>query len=128
MNNPKIAIDAILADQTREVKSYKLYPLTVGRYALLEAVESPLIDATQKFTMLNAIPTLFVVLNDMSVLKKYNTKNIDEMRSDSMAWSEENLASDDIPDLVKAVIDMLLDVNKATPSVGQEEDGKKAEG
>ena len=78
--------------------------------------------------MLNAIPTLFVVLNDMSVLKKYNTKNIDQMRSDSMAWSEEHLAADDIPDLVKAVIDMLLDVNKATPSVGQEEDGKKAEG
>ena len=128
MNNPKIAIDAILAAQEREVKNYKLYPITVGRYALLEAVESPLVDANSKFTMLNAIPSLYIVLNDIEQLKKYNTKNIEQLKADAMEWAEKDLDTNDLPDLVKTIIDMLLDINKATPSVGDQDKGKKANG
>lgn len=41
--NPKIALDALLADNEKTVAEYRLYPITLGRYALLELVGSPLV-------------------------------------------------------------------------------------
>ena len=115
MANPKIAIDAILADQEKQVKDYKLYPITLGRYALLELIGSPLVDTNAKFTMINVIPTLYICLNDIQTLKKYSSVNVEQLKSDAMAWSEDSLATADVPALVDTILKELLNVNKAAP-------------
>jgi len=127
MANPKIAIEAILADREKTVKDYRLYPITLGRYALLEAVGSPMVDTSKKFTMLNVIPTLFVCMNDIQALKKYGAGDVEALKADAMAWSEENLRTDDVPELVDAVLKELLGVNKAAP-VPSDDGSKKAGG
>jgi hypothetical protein len=42
MNNPKSAIDALLED-VKTVDDLTVYPITLGRYALLELVKCPMI-------------------------------------------------------------------------------------
>ena len=112
MANPKIAIEAILADREREVGEYRLYPLTIGRYALLEAVGSPLTDPSAKFTMMNILPTLYVCMNDVQTLKKYGPGDVQKLREDAMAWGEENVKAEDASELVSKILEELLNVNK----------------
>ena len=122
--NPKIAIDALLADNEKTISEYRLYPITLGRYALLEAVGSPLVEKDAKFTMLNILPTLYICLNDIAVLKKYNSSNAEQLRQDAMTWAEDNLKTADVPELVNTILEDLLQINKAAPVPGDEDDGK----
>ena len=48
--NPVQAVDAILENDF-EVDSLTVHPLTLGRYALLELLESPFIFTSKKFTL-----------------------------------------------------------------------------
>lgn len=127
MSNPHIAIEAILADREREVGEYRLYPLTIGRYALLEAVGSPLTDPNAKFTMMNILPTLYVCMNDVQTLKKYGPGDVQKLREDAMAWGEESVKAEDASELVSKILEELLNVNKAAP-VTSDDGSKKAGG
>lgn len=90
-------------------------------------IGSPLVDPNAKFTMINVIPTLYICLNEIAVLKKYNSSNAEQLKSDAMAWSEDSLKTSDVPDIISTILKELLEVNKAAP-VPSDDGTKKAEG
>lgn len=90
-------------------------------------IGSPLVDPNAKFTMINVIPTLYICLNDIATLKKYNTSNAEQLKADAMTWSEDSLKTADVPEIVNTILRELLEVNKAAP-VPSDDGTKKAEG
>lgn len=86
--NPKSAIDAILEDDKELKSGLRIFPITLGRYALLELVKSPLIDRETKFSTITLIPTFYIMTREVSELKGYNSRNIEQLESDAMEWAE----------------------------------------
>lgn len=121
--NPKSAIDAIL-EEDKEIgnNGLRIYPLTLGRYALLELVKSPLINKETEFSTLTLIPTFYIMTREVSELKGYNSRNIEELEQKSMEWAETQTINDS-----GKILDELLQkfnlVQRVKPDV--EEDTKK---
>lgn len=120
MNDPKIAIDAVLETE-KQIAKFTVYPLTLARYALLELVESPFLTQGKEFTPITLLDTFYIMTADKSALRKYNSKNIDELHAEAMDFGE---------DLEPSVFAKLIDevaakfglLNKVAPqSVGNEE-------
>ena len=77
MDNPKAAIDALL-ESTVEAGALKVHPLTVARYAMLELIESPLVTLKSgKLTVIDVIPSIYIMTQEAKDLSKYNSRNID---------------------------------------------------
>lgn len=121
--NPTSAIDAILEDD-KEIgnNGLRIYPLTLGRYALLELVKSPLINKETEFSTLTLIPTFYIMTREVSELKGFNSRNIEELEQKSMEWAETQTITDS-----GKILDELLQkfnlVQRVKPDV--EEDTKK---
>ena len=79
MDNPKSAIDALLEDEKR-ISDLTVKPLTLGRYALLDALESPLISMKTSTKLINLIPTFYVMTQEWTELAGYDTSNIEELK------------------------------------------------
>ena len=75
MENPKIAIEAIV-DGEKRIADLKVYPISIGRCALLELVESPFVAKDKDFTLYNLVPTFYIMCNPKENLKGYTRKNI----------------------------------------------------
>ena len=83
MDNPKAAIDALL-ESTVQAGALKVYPLTVARYALLELIESPLVLLKEKeLSVIDVIPSIYVMTAEASTLSKYNSRNLDKLKEDA---------------------------------------------
>jgi hypothetical protein len=121
--NPTSAIDAIL-EEDKEIgnNGLRIYPLTLGRYALLELVKSPLINKETEFSTLTLIPTFYIMTREVSELKGFNSRNIEELEQKSMEWAETQTINDS-----GKILDELLQkfnlVQRVKPDV--EEDTKK---
>ena len=77
MEDPKTAVDSILETaKTDKESKVEVKPLTIARYALLELVQSPFVTPGVEFTVLNVVPTLFVMLNDVEELRGYTSANV----------------------------------------------------
>lgn len=98
MDNPKAAINALLESE-REIKGITIYPITIARYGLLELIESPFIVTGKLFNIMNLIPSLYVMSAPIDVLKKYRLRNIEDLYSDAVIWSETL-----IPEQIEAMI------------------------
>jgi hypothetical protein len=79
MDNPKSAIDALLEDE-KCISDLTVKPLTLGRYALLDALESPLVSKKTSAKLINLIPTFYVMTQEWTDLAGYDTSNIDELK------------------------------------------------
>lgn len=121
MNDPKIAIEAVLESEKQISDKITVHPLTLARYALLELVESPFLTPNKEFTPLNLLDTFYIMAAEKSELRKYHIKNIDELHAEAMDFGEE---------LEPAVFAKLIDevaakfglLNKIAPqSVGNED-------
>lgn len=88
MNDPKVAVDAILENEF-EIDGLKIYPITLGRYALLEILTSPFVYSDVQFKVSTMLPSIFVMTQDIKELSKYNSDNINELKQKSMIWAEE---------------------------------------
>jgi hypothetical protein len=121
--NPTSAIDAIL-EEDKEIgnNGLRIYPLTLGRYALLELVKSPLINKETEFSTLTLIPTFYIMTREVSELKGFNSRNIEELEQKSMEWAETQTINES-----GKILDELLQkfnlVQRVKPDV--EEDTKK---
>ena len=82
MNDPKESIDAILENEF-EIDGLKIYPITLGRYALLEILKSPFIYSDIQFQVSTMLPSIFVMTQDIKELSKYNSDNINELKQKS---------------------------------------------
>ena len=90
MENPKIAIEAIVDGEKIIGKDdLKVYPISIGRYALLELVESPFVAKDKDFTLYNLVPTFYIMCNPKENLKGYTRKNIETLVEKSLEWAED---------------------------------------
>lgn len=123
MDNPKLAVDALLDNDT-EVGGVTVRKITAGRYALLELISSPFVDFSKKFTVANLIPSLFICERPAEDLRKYNSRNIDKLEEDALAWAE-TVDLDKIGPAVDLILDQFKAIMKISPGTGSTEDGKK---
>lgn len=122
--DPEKSIDAIL-DNDSTVDGFKVHKLSLGRYAILELLESPFINTEKEFSVLTVLPTIYAMTLPIEEISKYNKSNISELIAKSFVWSEEN----DIRSLDK-FINVILEkfgiVNNAAPTASSNsDDGKK---
>lgn len=97
MDNPKAAIDALL-ESTVNAGALKVYPLTVARYALLELIESPLVILDgRRLTVIDVIPTIYIMTTEASKLSKYNSRNLDKLKEDAFEWAEDGITAASVP-------------------------------
>lgn len=117
--NPKAAIDALLETENKE-NNYEVKPITMGRYALLELVNSPFITSDTKFSLTNLIPSFYVMTQPIQSLKGYNSKNIDELIENAMEWAD-GFDVDDSQSLINTIFEKLGLMRKVSPD-GTDED------
>ncbi len=115
MDNPKAAIDALL-ESTVQAGALKVYPLTVARYALLELIESPLVLLKEKeLSVVDVIPSIYVMTAEASTLSKYNSRNIDKLKEDAFEWAEDGMTAASVPLVVNMLAQKLLDLRRIAP-------------
>ena len=105
MENPKIAIEAIV-DGEKRIGDLKEYPISIGRYAMLELVESPFVAKDKDFTLYNLVPTFYIMCNPKENLKGYTRKNIETLIEKSLEWAEDfdtSIVSKLIDDVAEAL-------------------------
>lgn len=117
-SNPKTALDAVLDDVKQEG-----YPLTLGRYALLELLDSPVTSGESSLRPLDMIPTLYVMTHGMEDLRGYTSKNVGELKAAAMDWAEGIELSSFAP-LVEQVVRSINLANRLAGG-GTEEPSKK---
>ena len=122
-SNPKTALDAVLDDVKKDGEKQEGYPLTLGRYALLELLESPVTSGESSLRPLDMIPTLYVMTHGMEDLRGYTSKNVDQLRAASMDWAEGVELSRFAP-LVEQVVRSINLANRLAGG-GSEEPSKK---
>ena len=122
MNDPKVAVDAILENEF-EIDGLKIYPITLGRYALLEILKSPFIYSDIQFQVSTMLPSIFVMTQDIKELSKYNSDNINELKQKSMIWAEEKDIKN-VDKIISAVIKRMKQLNEVSPQ-SSDEDKKK---
>lgn len=88
MENPKLAIESII-DGEKKIGDITVYPITIGRYALLELVESPFVVKDREFTIYNLVPSFYIMCQPKEKLRGYTRKNIDQLVDSALEWSEE---------------------------------------
>ena len=125
MNDPKVAVDAILENEF-EIDGLKIYPITLGRYALLEILKSPFIYSDIQFQVSTMLPSIFVMTQDIKELSKYNSDNINELKQKSMIWAEEKDIKN-VDKIISAVIKRMKQLNEVSPQ-SSSEDKKKVSG
>lgn len=77
-DNPKAALDAVLED-VKEVGGLKIWPLTLGRYALLELVGSPFTKPGSKLSTASLIPTFWIMTRPPEELKGLTSRSVDDI-------------------------------------------------
>ena len=122
MNDPKVAVDAILENEF-EIDGLKIYPITLGRYAILEILKSPFIYSDIQFQVSTMLPSIFVMTQDIKELSKYNSDNINELKQKSMIWAEEKDIKN-VDKITEAVIKRMKQLNEVSPQ-SSDEDKKK---
>lgn len=115
---PKLAVEAVL-DSDQSVAGITVRKITAGRYAWLERLDSPFTDFEKKFTLDNLIPSLYVVQLETEKLRQYSCRDVDKLKDDAFAWSDE-IDLDKIGPAVDVVMDQFKDILKIAPGTGQD--------
>ena len=123
MTNPETAINTILATE-KTIEDVTIHPITLARYALLELIESPFVTPGKKFTINNLVPSFFICCAKSEDLKGINSKNLDKLNEQALAWAE-TLPSKAIDKLVPAIMEELGLIKKVSPNAGDDESGKE---
>lgn len=121
MENPKIAIESII-DGEKTLGGLTVYPITIGRYALLELVESPFIVKDKEFTIYNLIPSFYVMCSPKEDLRGYTRKNVENLIEKSMEWADD-LDTEIVPKLIDEIAYALGLLKKIQPQA-QENSGE----
>ena len=119
MNDPKAAINAILDDETT-INHTTVYPITLARYALLELVDSPFIGSGKDMSISNILPSLYIMTHK-SELKGITSRNIDSLYEKATEWADD-MGIDEIPEIIKEVIEKVSELMKTAPTSGSDED------
>lgn len=113
-NNPKLVIDTII-DAPTTFGDVTINDITILRYAYLEKINSPFIDASVEFKVDNIVPTVFVLAIDKNELRKYSN-DIEALKADALEWADEKLKLDQFAEIISCISNKFLALNKAAPS------------
>ena len=123
MTNPETAINTILATE-KTIEDVTIHPITLARYALLELIESPFVTPGKKFTINNLVPSFFICCAKSDDLKGINSKNLDKLNEQALAWAE-TLPNTVIDKLIPEIMEALGLIKKVSPNTGDDEQGKE---
>lgn len=129
MDNPKATIEALLESE-KDVSGLTIYPITIARYGLLEAINSPFVTKGEKFSILNLVPSLYIMSSTIDTLKRYNIRNVDQLVEDANVWSEQLVpeqiekAVEEIEAKIKTMFTVAPEVSEGT---NEGHRGKKAQ-
>lgn len=123
MTNPETAINTILATE-KTIDDVTIHPITLARYALLELIESPFVTPGTKFTINNLVPSFFICCAKSEDLKGINSKNLDKLNEQALAWAE-TLPNTVVDKLIKEIMEALGLIKKVSPNTGDDEQGKE---
>ena len=122
MAEPKLELDAILDNP----EQHPFEVLSVARYALLDLVDSPFLGK-QSFNLASVIPSWFIMTTNREQLRKYNSKNADELKATAMERADMLTDPAVLTRFTKAFLAYLDEMNKIAPDGdGKETKGKKA--
>lgn len=125
---PVQAIDAVLETDFTTKDGLTIHPLTLGRYALLELVESPFLGIGD-FTVINTIPSVYVMSQPLSEVAGYDSKNIRELKAKALEWADgKNFR--DYGSAIDLIARRMAIANDAAPqgtSATEDDDGKKTQ-
>lgn len=116
--NPQIVLDAATGKTTSSELPVMLHPLTISRYAWLEKLESPFLTKGTQFKVSTVVPTIWVLAASKEELKEAASRDVEEVKDSSLEWADENIGVGELPSLIEAVSEMLLNVSKASPKSG----------
>ena len=122
MNDPQVAINSILDDETT-INHTTVYPITLARYALLELVDSPFIGSGKDMSISNILPSLYIMTHDKSELKGITSRNIDKLYDKATEWADD-MGIETIPEIIKEVIEKVQELMKVAPTSGSDDDDK----
>ena len=130
MNDPKIVVDSIVDAEGNSTKSgINAYPISIRRYAYLELIGSPFVDATVPFNVQTIIPSAFIFTHTNQELKKFKSTDAEAIKQEAYDWADSKLKLDDIPELIKSISMQMKALNKAAPEQvpdsGTSQDGTK---
>ena len=121
MAEPKLELDSIL--DAPEQHPFEV--LSVARYALLDLVDSPFLGK-QSFNLASVIPSWYIMTTDREQLRKYNSKNVDELKATAMERADTLTDISAMTRFTKAFLAYLDEMNKIAPDA-TENKAKKAE-
>lgn len=124
-SNPKKAIDAILPLPIDLGGGVKVLPLSLGHYALLEKIDSPLLWTREQIAerscdALTMIPSLYVVTRPV----RDTLADFDDLLNVSLTWAE-SLTPDMLGKIRNAVAEQISRMLRVIPEPSE---GKKKAG
>lgn len=125
MTDPKSAIDAALSPAT-QIDDITVKPITLARYALLELIQSPFVTLENKINPIAFIPTIFVCCADIADLSKYDSNNIDDLKTAAFEYADK-LEPQLLSKLISELDIRIKQLLKVTPQIPQDENIKKKE-
>lgn len=125
MDNPTLATETIITGE-RKIGDLTVYPISMGRYALLELIESPFITKDKEFTVYNLVPTFYVMCSDKSQIKGYTRKNIDDLVEKALEWSD-SIDTKIVPQMIDKIADELGLMRKVQPQSVEDTSTSKKE-
>lgn len=84
-NNPKSAIAAIFPQPIKIIDGVSVYPLTLAHYALLEQINSYLVNGDHQPDALESLKTMFICTHDA----KTTMHVMDDLEGAVAQWSEQ---------------------------------------
>lgn len=69
------------------------------------------------------MPTVFVLAASKEELKKFGT-DVEALKLAALDWADDNLAMDEVPEVIKQVVAVFTAVNKAAPSASGDDTKK----
>ena len=121
VHNPKQAIEAVL-DAPTQIGSLTVHPLTIGRYALLEALDSPFVTGGS-FSLINVIPSAYVMTQPIADLAGFQTDMMDELRKRAFVWADS--LDVDFSEVIRAMVKRVVTAERAAPHGSSGDDPKK---
>lgn len=113
---PSQAIDAVLETSEKfKADGLEVHPLTLGRYALLELVESPFVTPGKKFSIAEILPSIYIMTSDMRAISGYDSASISKLKAKSLEWADSREFKE-LDKLIDCVSKRVSKVEEAAPA------------
>ena len=128
MSEPKLALDSILENE--ETKQ-PFHPVTIARYALLTLIDSPFFKTNtspEDFSIINILPTWYVMTADTKDLRKYDSRNVDELKECAFDKADKITDPNELREFTESFVKYLTDLMKIAPDAQADDDKTKQHG